>query len=70
MGEDYDAKYTEKFAESKEAKWLRDNAYKYGFIERFPQGKESQTNRRAEPWHYRYVWEWRLLKKYLKANLH
>ncbi|MDO5649167.1 MAG: M15 family metallopeptidase [Gallicola sp.] len=55
MGEDYDAKYAEKFAESKEAKWLRDNAYKYGFIERFPQGKESQTNRRAEPWHYRYV---------------
>lgn len=55
MGEDYNAKYTEEFANSKESQWLKENAYKYGFIERFPQGKESQTNRRAEPWHYRYV---------------
>lgn len=35
--------------------WLADNAYQYGFILRYPQGKEAITGIDYEPWHYRYV---------------
>lgn len=35
--------------------WLKDNAYKYGFIVRYQAGKESITGYKAEPWHLRYV---------------
>ena len=30
-------------------------ALQYGFIERYPAGKESLTGIEAEPWHFRYV---------------
>lgn len=36
-------------------KWLQNNAYKYGFILRFPKDKENITGYQYEPWHYRYV---------------
>ncbi len=36
-------------------KWLQKNAYKYGFILRFPKDKEDITGYQYEPWHYRYV---------------
>ena len=36
-------------------KWMKENAYKYGFILRYPEGKESITGYKYEPWHYRYV---------------
>ena len=35
--------------------WLKDNAYKYGFIIRYPQGKEFITRYNEENWHLRYV---------------
>ena len=35
--------------------WLAENAYKYGFILRYPEGKEALTYTSYEPWHYRYV---------------
>ena len=35
--------------------WLENNAYRYGFILRYPQGKEDITMINYEPWHYRYV---------------
>ncbi len=35
--------------------WLADNAYRYGFILRYPSGKEHITGIDYEPWHYRYV---------------
>ena len=43
------------FAYSDEYKWLQDNAYKYGFILRYPKGKEYITGYQYESWHYRYV---------------
>ena len=43
------------FANSKEYKWMLDNAHKYGFILRFPKKYENITGFRSEPWHYRYV---------------
>lgn len=36
-------------------KWMQKNAYKYGFILRYPKGKEHITGYMYEPWHYRYV---------------
>ena len=41
--------YTEEF------KWLQDNAYKYGFILRYPKKYMDITGFNTEPWHYRYV---------------
>ena len=35
--------------------WLAENAWKYGFILRYPYGSESITGIDYEPWHYRYV---------------
>ena len=48
-------KMEDDFAETAEAEWLAANAWKYGFILRFPQLKESITGVKYEPWHYRYV---------------
>lgn len=38
-----------------EFKWLKDNAYKYGFIIRYPEDKTNITGYIYEPWHLRYV---------------
>ena len=35
--------------------WLKNNAYKYGFILRYPEDKYEITKIDYEPWHYRYV---------------
>lgn len=45
------------FENTEEFKWLQDNAYKYGFILRYPKGKENITGYEYESWHYRYVGE-------------
>lgn len=49
-------------------KWLSKNAYKYGFILRYPKGKEHITGYKYEPWHYRYVGK-KIAKKLYKNNL-
>ena len=49
------AELTEAFAASKEARWLSQHAAEYGFIQRYPEGKEDITGWTYEPWHYRYV---------------
>lgn len=46
---------TKTFENTKEAKWLSENAHKYGFILRYPKGKEDITGYSYESWHYRYV---------------
>lgn len=69
--QDYDL-----FADSLEFEWMRTNAHKYGFILRYPKGKEEVTGFKYEPWHYRYVGEvakiiyennW-TLEEYLEKN--
>lgn len=47
----------EKSSNEEVYEWLAENAYKYGFILRYPQGKEDITGTAYEPWHYRYVGE-------------
>ena len=46
--------YTE-FGNTEEFKWLKDNAYKYGFILRYKKEFEHITGYKEEPWHIRYV---------------
>lgn len=43
------------FDTTKEFAWLNENAYKYGFILRYPREKSAITGIIYEPWHYRYV---------------
>lgn len=43
------------FENTDEFKWLDKNAHKYGFILRYPDGKEDITGYSYESWHYRYV---------------
>lgn len=43
------------FANTKEAKWIDENAYLYGFIVRYPKNKTNITGYIYEPWHIRYL---------------
>lgn len=45
----------EGFGDTEAGVWLADNSYKYGFILRYPEGKEYITCIEYEPWHFRYV---------------
>ena len=49
-----DLPYTS-FEETEEFTWMQENAYKYGFILRFPKDKVNITGYQYESWHYRYV---------------
>ncbi|MBA4537749.1 M15 family metallopeptidase [Bacillus aquiflavi] len=48
---------TESFEGTKEGLWLAENAHRFGFILRYPKGKEAITGIQYEPWHFRYVGE-------------
>jgi len=43
------------FEYTSEFNWISNNAYKYGFILRYPKDKQAITGYMYEPWHYRYV---------------
>lgn len=43
------------FANTKASTWLKENAYRYGFVISFPKGYESVTGYKYESWHYRYI---------------
>lgn len=43
------------FANTPEAIWLENHAHEYGFIVRYPKGKENITGYKYEPWHIRYL---------------
>ena len=46
---------TEGFGETKAGQWLAEHSCEYGFILRYPTGKEYITSIEYEPWHFRYV---------------
>lgn len=52
MGENMDYN---RFEETKAFTWMKQHAHEYGFILRYPSGKEHITGFKYEPWHYRYV---------------
>jgi D-alanyl-D-alanine carboxypeptidase len=43
------------FAKTAQGKWLAKNAWKYGFVLRYPKGETAVTGYEFEPWHYRFV---------------
>lgn len=43
------------FEQTREGQWVLENAHHYGFIIRYPKGKELITGYNYEPWHLRYV---------------
>lgn len=51
---DYNDK-NDKFEATESFKWMQTNAHKYGYILRYPKGKENITGYSYEAWHYRYV---------------
>ncbi len=46
---------TTAFENTRAFAWLQNNAYRFGFILRYPEGKEGVTGYTYEPWHYRFV---------------
>ena len=52
------------FAETEQYKWIEKNAHSFGFIVRYPSGKENITGISFEPWHLRYVGEKNATKMY------
>ena len=46
---------SDSFGNTAEGKWVAAHAHEYGFILRYPKGKEAQTGYMYEPWHIRYV---------------
>lgn len=54
------------FENSNEYKWMIENAYKYGYILRYPKDKEKITGYKNEAWHFRYVGI--NAAKYIKEN--
>lgn len=45
----------DKFEDTESFQWMQTNAHKYGYILRYPKGKENITGYSYEAWHYRYV---------------
>ncbi len=45
----------QRFGETEEGRWIKDNAHRFGFIIRYPEGAEGITGYAYEPWHLRYV---------------
>ena len=45
----------EGFGDTKAGQWLAEHSCEYGFILRYPKGKEYVTGIEFEPWHFRYV---------------
>lgn len=43
------------FVDTKQFRWLAEHCWEYGFILRYPEGREDITGIPYEPWHYRYV---------------
>ncbi len=56
------------FGLTKEFKWVKKNAHKFGFILRYPSDKIEITGTSNEPWHFRYVGE-ELATKLYKEHL-
>lgn len=57
LGLAVDLRDTDKDREEELWSWLASHAWEYGFILRYPQGRESVTDHAFEPEHYRYVGE-------------
>lgn len=55
MSEEYTSMDDDGFENTEAFRWLDENAHKFGFILRYPKGKQEITGIIYEPWHYRFV---------------
>lgn len=46
---------TKEFENTRQGRWLMENAHYFGFVMSYPEGKEDITGYIYEPWHYRYI---------------
>jgi D-alanyl-D-alanine carboxypeptidase len=46
---------TREFGNTKEGRWLKENAHRWGFVLSYPEGKTEITGYVWEPWHFRYL---------------
>ncbi|MBD3363295.1 hypothetical protein GF362_06255 [Candidatus Dojkabacteria bacterium] len=53
--QEYNAGKKLKFKDTSAYKWLQENAWKYGFVQSYPENKEKITGFEFEAWHWRYV---------------
>lgn len=58
----------ETFADTPEGMWLAEHSYEFGFILRYPKGKDNITGYNYEPWHFRYIGV-ELSKELLRSGL-
>lgn len=49
------SRFNEDFADTPEGQWMAENCTRFGFIIRYPEGKQDITGIEYEPWHLRYV---------------
>lgn len=61
-------KTVDTFKKSAEYEWLKNNCHRYGFILRYPEGKEHITGYSTESWHFRYVGE-KVAKKIFEEQI-
>lgn len=54
---DVDYQLTTDFINHESGQWLANHAHEFGFVLRYPEGKEHITGYQYEPWHYRYFGE-------------
>ncbi|MCM1118988.1 MAG: M15 family metallopeptidase [bacterium] len=52
---DYYETLTQGFGDTEAGKWMEEHCAEFGFIVRYPKGKEYITSVEYEPWHFRYV---------------
>lgn len=53
--DEVDYELEQSFGETGSARWLRENAARYGFVMSYPQASGRETGYQWEPWHYRYI---------------
>lgn len=63
-----DYQLTTDFGNTEEGKWVQEHASDFGFIIRYPKGKEDITMYQYEPWHLRYVGK-RAAKEIMEQNI-
>lgn len=55
ISKSWSGKFNRRFATTKEGLWLAENCARFGFILRYPDGKQDITGIEFESWHFRYV---------------
>jgi LAS superfamily LD-carboxypeptidase LdcB len=58
--------FTQAFGSHPDGMWLAQNAHHFGFIVRYPEGKEHITGIQYEPWHFRYVGRFHATQIYMR----